>query len=282
MSYLYKILRSRNNGPVNQSSKGISEHCTAVRCDIKTSNQFDYLFQFDNGKSSTVSPFYLARLAYPVIIKILFNKSLKLNLLKLLHTAQNIHIYSPIKNGDIINIDSEISGINSRPEGDLIMISTRFTNKGKTAAVTNSEFITRLNKRKSKKTVYENNNGITSHEQFSINTSKNHTRKYAKLSKDKNPIHTSRIFASLAGLPSPIMHGMHTMGLVSAALIKKYTESSWERLDYISVRFSRYVIPGEIIKINSYCSSKRYIDFTAQNSNESTILTDGCLQIKEI
>ncbi|MBN2435068.1 MAG: hypothetical protein JXK07_07360 [Spirochaetes bacterium] len=282
MKYLYKALRSKNNGPVNQSAEGINEHMSAIRCDVKKSNQLDHLFQFNTGKDSSISPFYLARLAYPVIIRILINKNLELNLLKLLHTAQSIQIYSSIHDGDIISIDSEISGINSRPEGDLVMISTRFIKEDKTAAVTNSEFITKLEKRRNPKTVYENNSGITNYDQFSINTIKNHTKQYAKLSRDKNPIHTSRLFAALAGLPSPIMHGMHTMGLVSAALIEKYSESGWNGLDYVSVRFSRYVIPGETITINSYCSSRGRIDFAAQNGNGSKILTDGCLQIKEI
>lgn len=38
-------------------------------------------------------------------------------------------------------------------------------------------------------------------------------KKYASLSGDFNPIHFSKIFAKIMGLPSPIIHGMWTVGI---------------------------------------------------------------------
>ncbi|KAL4907692.1 hypothetical protein BDW74DRAFT_189141 [Aspergillus multicolor] len=54
---------------------------------------------------------------------------------------------------------------------------------------------------------------------------------YAELSKDFNPIHTSPIFASLAGLPGMLCHGM--------------LEGDRDRLHRLEVRFVQMVMPSE-------------------------------------
>ncbi|KAK6825645.1 Fatty acid synthase subunit beta [Apiospora arundinis] len=63
-----------------------------------------------------------------------------------------------------------------------------------------------------------------------------HTRLYAEVSGDCNPIHASPIFAELAELPGPIMHGMYT-----AAVARKVVED--------------LVVPGEPHRLRRFDSS---------------------------
>lgn len=47
---------------------------------------------------------------------------------------------------------------------------------------------------------------------INFSVSSEDAKKYASLSGDFNPIHISKLFAKLVGLPSPIIHGMWTVG----------------------------------------------------------------------
>ncbi|KAL2831660.1 acyl transferase domain-containing protein [Aspergillus pseudoustus] len=72
---------------------------------------------------------------------------------------------------------------------------------------------------------------------------------YAQLSKDFNPIHTSPVFASLAGLPGPICHGMCTSAVAEKALEYLVLEGDRERLRRFEVLFTGMVMPGEKLTI---------------------------------
>lgn len=74
---------------------------------------------------------------------------------------------------------------------------------------------------------------------------------YAQLSKDFNPIHTSPIFASLAGLPGTLCHGMCTSAIVEAALEYLGLQGNRERLRRFEARFLEMVMPSEklIVKV---------------------------------
>ncbi|KAL3462080.1 acyl transferase domain-containing protein [Aspergillus heterothallicus] len=68
---------------------------------------------------------------------------------------------------------------------------------------------------------------------------------YAQLSKDFNPIHTSPIFASLAGLPGTICHGMCTSAVAEKVLEHILLEGDRDRLRRFEARFTDMVMPGE-------------------------------------
>ncbi|RDW87105.1 Fatty acid synthase beta subunit [Aspergillus mulundensis] len=74
---------------------------------------------------------------------------------------------------------------------------------------------------------------------------------YAKLSRDFNPIHTSPIFASLAGLPGTLCHGMLTSAIAERVLEHLGLEGDRDRLHRFDVRFVDMVMPSEklIVKI---------------------------------
>ncbi|KAL4930380.1 acyl transferase domain-containing protein [Aspergillus undulatus] len=72
---------------------------------------------------------------------------------------------------------------------------------------------------------------------------------YAQLSGDHNPIHTSPIFANLAGLPGTICHGMCTSAIVEKVLEHLGLEGNRERLRRFEARFVDMVMPKEKLVI---------------------------------
>ncbi|KAL4945594.1 acyl transferase domain-containing protein [Aspergillus oleicola] len=73
---------------------------------------------------------------------------------------------------------------------------------------------------------------------------------YAQLSGDFNPIHTSPIFASLAGLPGTLCHGMCTSAIVERVLEHLGLEGNRERLRRFEARFVDMVMPRERLIID--------------------------------
>ncbi|CBF82821.1 hypothetical protein AN3381.2 [Aspergillus nidulans FGSC A4] len=68
---------------------------------------------------------------------------------------------------------------------------------------------------------------------------------YAQLSKDFNPIHTSPIFSSLAGVPGTLCHGMCTSAIAERVLEHLGLGGDRERLRRFEARFTDMVMPLE-------------------------------------
>ncbi|KAI0535478.1 sterigmatocystin biosynthesis fatty acid synthase subunit beta [Xylaria digitata] len=79
-----------------------------------------------------------------------------------------------------------------------------------------------------------------------------HTHLYAKVSGDCNPIHGSRVFAEMAELPGPIMHGMFTMAVSRRVVEDMVIPGEPERLRRFDASFVSIVMPGDkvIVKIS--------------------------------
>ncbi|KAL2793470.1 acyl transferase domain-containing protein [Aspergillus keveii] len=75
------------------------------------------------------------------------------------------------------------------------------------------------------------------------------SQEYAQLSKDFNPIHTSPIFASLAGLSGTICHGMYTSAVAQKVLEHLVIEDDRARLRRFEAKFTDMVVPGEKLTV---------------------------------
>ena len=84
-------------------------------------------------------------------------------------------------------------------------------------------------------------------------------RAYARISGDWNPIHLTRWSARLMGLPSPIIHGMHSLARTCAALEKR----AGRPLAAISVRFTAPIALGEAAVLTQASAPDRYVLFCA-------------------
>ncbi|KAL9056394.1 MAG: hypothetical protein Q9162_002985 [Coniocarpon cinnabarinum] len=72
---------------------------------------------------------------------------------------------------------------------------------------------------------------------------------YAKVSGDYNPIHVSRVFASYAGLPGTITHGMYSSAAVRSLVETWAAENNVGRVRSFSATFVGMVLPEDLIAV---------------------------------
>lgn len=69
-----------------------------------------------------------------------------------------------------------------------------------------------------------------------------------RLSGDRNPLHADPSFASMAGFPRPILHGLASYGNACRAVTEAYCDWDPSRIVQFDARFSAPVFPGETLE----------------------------------
>ena len=75
------------------------------------------------------------------------------------------------------------------------------------------------------------------------------TNRYAGASGDFNPIHIDPDFAKSVGLPSNILHGLYSMGLVAKAAAQGLAEGDPRALKKLTVQFRGMGLPEQEIVV---------------------------------
>jgi acyl dehydratase len=76
------------------------------------------------------------------------------------------------------------------------------------------------------------------------------TNRYAGASGDFNPIHIDPDFAKAVGLPSNILHGLYSMGLVAKAAAQGLAGGDPRALKKLTVQFRGMGLPEQEIAVN--------------------------------
>lgn len=83
-----------------------------------------------------------------------------------------------------------------------------------------------------------------------------------RLSGDLNPIHADPHKAGKAGFDRPILHGLCTFGAATRAIVQACGDSDPDRLEFVGLRFSAPVLPGETINVQIWRDDDE-VKFTA-------------------
>ena len=232
-------------------------------------------------RTGIAPPFFVSKLIMPVMKKIMMHKDLKMNLLRLVHSSQEITWYSHLKTGDRLTLELRISDISDSAKGELISISVTGTKENiKVLEGTVNIMIrgTRQRKAEQKKEKPDNKSELF---RLSLPTRDGQQKKYARITGDNNFIHTSNLIAKAAGLPCTIMHGACVMAMTSNALTASLIHNDINQLHSISVRFSYPVVPGEILELVCYKGKeKNEVLFNLLNSKGREVLKDGIFRFK--
>lgn len=91
-----------------------------------------------------------------------------------------------------------------------------------------------------------------------------------RLNGDRNPLHSSPLFAAKAKFPRPILHGLCTYSVAAHGLMKLNPGKS---LRMIQCRFSNPVYPGETIAVESWSEGGRTA-FRARIKERDAVVLD--------
>lgn len=96
-----------------------------------------------------------------------------------------------------------------------------------------------------------------------------------RLCGDRNPLHSDPEFASAAGFPRPILHGLCTYGMVCKALADTILDADASRVAAYGARFAGVVFPGENLKVAVWADGGRYVGVvTAPQRDNAAVLSD--------
>jgi len=98
-----------------------------------------------------------------------------------------------------------------------------------------------------------------------------------RLSGDLNPLHIDPEVAKVAGFPRPILHGLSTKGMAGYALLRQFCDFDPARLGSMAVRFSRPVLPGDLIRFEFWGKGPGMVRFRAVVPNRDNLMVlDRC------
>ncbi len=96
-----------------------------------------------------------------------------------------------------------------------------------------------------------------------------------RLSGDRNPLHADPGFASAAGFPRPILHGLCTYGVTCRAVLSAFADYDPTRIKSHAARFSSPVFPGETITVDLWKDGS-VISFEARVKDRGvTVIKNG-------
>lgn len=227
-----------------------------------------------------VSPFYPAKLMFPMIKEICTHNELGLNLLKMVHGEQEVIWHQSIHVGDSLKTKITIADILETPAGELLKLSGQLTCNGQLIVESNTGFLVRGRKTGVKKESQPEEER-TELFRLVLQTHEGQQLEYARASGDNNFIHTSNILAKLAGLPRTVLQGVCVMAMACTALSEQMVSSDIARMLSIKGRFSQVVIPGQLLEVIGYQGrSNSEINFEIINPSGKKVMKNGVFKFK--
>jgi acyl dehydratase len=103
-----------------------------------------------------------------------------------------------------------------------------------------------------------------------------------RLCGDRNPLHVDPAFASGAGFPAPILHGLCSYGIVLREVVDTVLDGDATRAGGFSARFAGIVFPGETIRVQAWDEDEQVlVSGTIASDNDgrdgSPVLSDCVL-----
>ena len=96
-----------------------------------------------------------------------------------------------------------------------------------------------------------------------------------RLCGDRNPLHSDPQFASAAGFPKPILHGLCTYGMTCKAITDALLDGDAAAVGSYSARFAGVVYPGETLTARVWKEDGRFLaNVVAPTRDGAAVLSD--------
>jgi acyl dehydratase len=207
-------------------------------------------------------PMFGVVMSWVSIMNIVADSDLRVDLLRLLHSEQDMRFDRPVAPGDIITSVAKVATIEEQPGGESLTVAVDCVNQ-RSETVQHILFTALIRGKGSR----EQRRGRRSEDsvptgdplvrvQQTIDSDQ--TYRYAQASGDHNPIHVDENVAKMAGLPGIIVHGLCTMAFTSKVMIDGLCDGDPRRLKRLRACFSRPVFPGQQITTAVWSAPERH------------------------
>lgn len=198
------------------------------------------------------------------IIEAVSDRALGVDLLRLLHSDQDMEFFLPLQPGDEITSVAKVASIEARTGGEAMALELAARNRagelvqrirfGVFIRGARRERGTGASTRAAERPTTPQGQPILS---LTQTIDRDQTFRYAEASGDRNPIHVDERVAKMAGLPGIIVHGLCTMAFTSKVMIDGLCAGDPLRLKRLRVQFSRPVLPGQTITTKVWPGGER-------------------------
>jgi acyl dehydratase len=229
-------------------------------------------------------PMFAVVVTWIPLLSALTDAELHADLLRLLHTRQEMEFLAPIRPGDQIVVTAEIASIEQASGGEAMTVELNARNQTG-AAVNRTRFTVLIRSRRApepRTTPADEGERGAPLAVVSEIIDRDQTFRYAEASGDRNPIHVDENVAKMAGLPGIIVHGLCTMAFVARAVIKQVAMGDPLRLQGLAVSFSRPVFPGDTITTSIWpanSADKQHFTFATINREGLTVIRHGTAEV---
>ncbi len=241
---------------------------------------------FDRTRTGGIvaPPMYAIVMLWSSIMGAVGDPDLKVDVIRLLHGEQDMEFLHPIRPGDKITATAKVASIETKASGETLIIELSATNQAgeKVNRTLFNAFIRGGGKGGSDARVAEPDRGeaiVTVAQQID----QDQTYRYKEASGDFNPIHVDENFAKMAGLPGIIVHGLCTMAFTSKVMIDRLCGGDPVKLKRLRVRFTRPVLPGQIITTKVWPDGERegrkILAFETYNPDGRAVIKGGLAEV---
>lgn len=211
---------------------------------------------------------------------------LRVDLLHLLHSGQDMHFFCPVQPGDMITSQGKVLSIGEKAAGETLVVEVSCRNQ-KEEEVQKILFTAFIRGKRSREKQEEKPAEETPVGEPLLRVSQaidqDQTYRYAEVSGDHNPIHVDENVARMVGLSGIIVHGLCTMAFTSKVIIDRLCGGDPRRLKRLWVRFSRPVFPGQTVTTHVWERSLRgrlsVYAYETYNPEGQAVIRDGIAEI---
>lgn len=233
-------------------------------------------------------PMFAVVATWMPLLSAMTDPDLHADLLRLLHSAQDMEFLVPICACDVISATATISSIGSAIGGESMAVGLEARNQ-RDEVVNRTTFTVLIRGRRGPGMLRESKDlsgSVARPEAILVvdqHIDPDQTFRYAEASGDRNPIHVDENVAKMAGLPGIILHGLCTMAFTSKVMIDNLCDGDPKRLKRLAVRFSRPVFPGDTITTTVWPDDvredRRTFVYETCNANGHAVIRYGLAEI---
>lgn len=208
----------------------------------------------DEPVSGTASPFYAVRLVAGLWRQVYQAPELDTSDARVLHAEQRMHFVRDLRLGERLDARAEVTSVVGFGFGDGVVIRSALADADGRDVVRMDSVLAvqgtsgRPPERDVVTAPARCELALRLDRHFGDAT----PQLYADAADDHNPLHLDDALAREAGHPGRIVHGMCTLATGISGLVATLRSHPRERLEYVTARFSRPVMPGTTIQFTAH------------------------------
>jgi len=256
-----------------------------VREYAKATNETNSLYYEEDDRRLFIPPIFPVTMLIDPFTKIMTDKSLNLDFLRMVHGEHEIVYYKPLKPLDTVKTTVKLESIDKKDAGDILWTKIDgFVEKELKFTMRAGLFfknVKKSTKRKIKKHKDEPDREIIFSKKMLV--APDQSKRYATASGDQNPIHVDPDIAKAAGLPDIILHGLCTLAFATAAIVDELVDGDPSKIKSVRTRFSKPVFMNDLLTtevwIEKQSKISKNVNFVTKNQKGEIVLSKGEIEL---